>query len=169
MIVKKLLLLMATSLCLSTFSFNSYAQEGRKLPEHVLKSPDVKSLNTPELHTNTAPVIICLWETTCKPSINQLEVIAENYDDWKTQTGVRIIAVSADNSRTSVKVKMTAGSQGWEFEIFLDINQDFKRAMNAAICPTTFLIDKNGNIVWQKSGYAPGDENILLAELLKIK
>lgn len=169
MLKRKLILQLASILCLSAFSFTAIAQDERKLPEHILKSPDGKSFNTIQLHSNSGPVVICLWETTCKPSINQLDAIAENYEDWKSQSGVRIIAVSADNSRTSSKVQMTANANNWEYEIFLDINQDFKRAMNAAICPTTFLIDKSGNIVWQKSGYAPGDENVLLAELLKIK
>jgi peroxiredoxin len=35
--------------------------------------------------------------------------------------------------------------------------------------PHTFLVDKNGKIVYTHNSYAPGDENALYQELLKVK
>ncbi len=45
-------------------------------------------------------------------------------------------------------------------------NSDLKRAMNVNNPPHTFLVDKNGKIVWQHNGYQPGDEEELY-ELVK--
>jgi thioredoxin-related protein len=40
----------------------------------------------------------------------------------------------------------------------MDVNQDFQRAMNIVQIPHTFLLDQNGKIVYQHSGYVEGDE-----------
>ena len=51
--------------------------------------------------------------------------------------------------------------RGWDYEVLLDPNNDFKRAINVNNPPHTFLVDGKGNIVWEHNGYAPGDEKEL--------
>ena len=58
--------------------------------------------------------------------------------------------------------------KGWEFDIFLDSNSDFRRAMNVNNVPHTFLIDGQGKIVSQRNTYAPGDEEKMFEELKKL-
>ena len=52
--------------------------------------------------------------------------------------------------------------------ILLDPNGDFKRAMGVNNVPHTFLIDTEGNIVYSHKNYAPGDEEELYEEILKL-
>jgi thioredoxin-related protein len=80
------------------------------------------------------------------------------YDEWKSKYNLELIAVCTDNARNVPKVKPYVDGQGWEYEIIMDINQDFQRAMNVAQIPHTFLLDTKGNIVYQHSGYLEGDE-----------
>nr|MBA3900969.1 TlpA family protein disulfide reductase [Bacteroidota bacterium] len=56
--------------------------------------------------------------------------------------------------------------RNWDFEVYLDVNQDFKRAMNVNNVPHTFLLNGNGEIVWQHNSYSEGDE-IKMYELVK--
>ena len=56
---------------------------------------------------------------------------------------------------TDVKLK------GWEYEIYIDENQDFKRAMNVNNVPHTFIINGKGEIVWSHNSYSDGDEDVL--------
>jgi hypothetical protein len=51
-----------------------------------------------------------------------------------------------------------AKSKGWDFEILLDANGDFKRAMNVNMIPHTFLLDGNGKVVSQHTAYFEGAE-----------
>jgi len=48
--------------------------------------------------------------------------------------------------------------KGWEFDVLLDENGDFKRAMNVNVPPHTFILNGKGEIVWQHVGYLEGDE-----------
>ena len=58
--------------------------------------------------------------------------------------------------------------KGWGFDVLLDVNGDLKRAMNVSNPPHTFLIDGNGKIVYQHTGYFEGAEDDLYEEILKI-
>ena len=49
-----------------------------------------------------------------------------------------------------------------------DVNGDFKRAMNVSATPHSFLLDKDGKIVWMHNSYAPGDEDKVFEVLKKV-
>lgn len=101
--------------------------------------------------------------------------VKKNWTQWlkimtigKKETGVKIIAISIDDSRSSAKVVTDVKSKNWPFEIYLDENQDLKRALNIINVPHTFLLDGNGNIVWSHNSYAEGDEDILFDNIKKV-
>ena len=92
--------------------------------------------------------------------------IAEEYDDWVDETGVKLIAISIDDARSSTRVEPYINAQGWEYMVLLDPNGDYKRAMNVNNVPHTFLINGSENSLG--SYVTPGDEEELYEELLKI-
>ncbi|HNQ12376.1 MAG TPA: TlpA disulfide reductase family protein [Bacteroidia bacterium] len=151
-----------------SFSFISFAQESEsfQMPSITLKDMDGNTINTSELKNDGKPLIISFWATWCKPCVNELSTIAENYSDWQDETGVKLIAISIDNSRTSNNVKPFVNGKSWDYEVLLDVNGDFKRAMNVNTVPHTFLFDGNMKLLNQHTSYAPGDE-IKLYEKVK--
>ena len=92
---------------------------------------------------------------------------AELYEDWVDETGVRIVAVSIDDMRSMNRVAPYVNSVGWEYDILLDPNRDFARALNVNNVPHPFVVDAEGNVVWSHNNYADGDEYELYEELLK--
>ena len=138
------------------------AQEsGRKIPAVDVKKLDQTSFNTGDISNDGKPIIINFWATWCSPCKRELNTIAEDYIDWQDETGVKLIAISIDDARNMQKVKPYVDGQSWDYEVYLDPNADFKRAMNVNNVPHTFLIDGEGNIVWQHNSYQPGDEDEL--------
>ena len=127
-----------------------------------------KKVDTKTFNNNGKPMFIMFWATWCKPCIQELKAVNDVYQDWQEETGVKIIAISIDDSRNSKKVAPFVKGRDWKYEVYLDENSDFRRAMNVNNPPHSFLIDSTGNIVWQHNGYAPGDENEMYKELKKI-
>jgi cytochrome c biogenesis protein CcmG, thiol:disulfide interchange protein DsbE len=147
---------------------NSQNTEANKLPATDVKTVDGKTFNTSKINNNGKPIVISFWATWCKPCKRELDAIAEEYEEWQKETGVKLVAISIDDSRSSGKVATDTKSHSWEYEVYLDENQDFKRAMNVNNIPHTFLLDGNGKIVWQHNSYAEGDEHHLYDIIRKL-
>ncbi len=138
-----------------------------KVPSVDLKTLDGKVFNTADMACGK-PVVVSFWATWCIPCQTELSTIAEEYSDWQEETGVVLYAISIDDSRTSSRVKALVNSKDWPFEVLLDVNSDFKRATNVVNVPHTFLLDQEGKIVYQKSGFAAGEEEELLEKIKEL-
>ena len=101
-----------------------YAQ----LPNVQLKDINGNTVQTGSISNNGKPVIISFWATWCKPCLRELKAIHEVYPDWQDETGVKMIIVSIDQAQDANKVKPLVDGFGWEYEVLLDPNGDFKPA-----------------------------------------
>jgi peroxiredoxin len=142
------------------------SQNGSTLPDLTLTDPAGGKL--PLASLKGKPVLLNLWATWCAPCKAELNAIAENFTEWQKETGVKIYAVSIDDARNMEKVKPYVQGKNWEYEVLLDPNGDFKRAMNVNNVPHLFILDKNKIIVYQQNSAAPGDDEKLFELVKKI-
>tara|TARA_R110002096_G_scaffold431885_1_gene647597 strand:+ start:20 stop:529 length:510 start_codon:yes stop_codon:yes gene_type:complete len=141
------------------FSLFSLAQD--KIPAIKIKDLKGNTVDASSFDNDGKPIIISFWATWCKPCIRELNAINDQYADWVDETGVKLIAISIDDTRLSSKVRPFVSSQGWEYDVYLDENSELKRALGVNNIPHTFLLNGKGEIVWQHNGYFPGDEDHL--------
>ena len=140
----------------------------KKLPSVNVKNIKAQPFSTDDIKNDGKPVIVSFWATWCKPCVRELTAIADVYDEWVEETGVKLYAVSIDDSRSVPLVAPLVNGKGWEYQVLLDPNSDFKRAMNVVTIPHTFLLDGNGEVVWQHTTFAEGDELQLIALVKKL-
>ena len=152
------------AISLSSFTFS----DGGKLPSATVKKMDGSKINTNTISNNGKPMIVSFWATWCKPCKKELDAIHEEYANLVKETGVKLIAISIDDARSAGKVVTDVKAKGWEYEVYIDENQDFKRAMNVNNVPHTFLVDGTGKIVWSHNSYAEGDEEKLFEYVRKL-
>ncbi len=146
----------------------SFSMAWSQIPSAEVKTLEGKTINTNTISNDGKPIVISFWATWCKPCVKELSAIDEVYVDWVDETGVKLIAVSIDNARSMKRVAPYVNGKAWEYEILLDPNGDFKRAMNVVNVPHTFIIDGNGKIVYQHTTYATGDEEEVYEILVKL-
>ena len=142
----------------------AYAQ----LPAVTLKTMDGKTIRTDTLTNNGKPFIIDFFATWCKPCNRELDAISEVYEDWQQETGMKIIAISIDQAHNINKVKPLVDSHGWDYEVLLDPNSDFRRALGIQMIPYVIVCDGQGKIVYRHQGYADGAESELIEEIRKL-
>lgn len=155
--------------CVIMFGATLFAQNN-DLPSTPIKTLEGSMVAANSLSNEGNPIILSFWATWCGPCKKELNTIAENhYDDWQDETGVKLVAISIDDARNARLVQPYVNGNDWPFEVYLDENGEFKRAMNVVNVPHTFLLDGNGKIVYSHNGYAAGDEEILYDEILKLQ
>ena len=136
-------------------------------PTHI-KTLKGKTFNIESIENGGDPIVISFWATWCKPCKKELNNIAEVYEDWQDETGVKLIAISIDDTRSMSKVAPYVNSSDWDYEVYLDPNGDLKRAMGVSNVPHTFLLNGKNEIVWQHRGYVEGDEDELYNKIVEL-
>ncbi len=139
-----------------------------QLPAVTLTDITGKTVRTDTLSNGGKPFIISFFATWCKPCNRELTAISEVYDDWKEETGVKVIAVSIDQAQNINKVKPLVDGNGWEYDVLLDPNSDFKRALGIQMIPYVLIVDGKGNIVYKHNGYTEGAENELIEKVREL-
>lgn len=130
----------------------------RTFPDVQVQSLDGKKVNLSEYIGQGKPVVISFWATWCAPCKRELDAIAEVYPDWKEEYDIELLAISTDNARGLRKVPAMVSAKGWEFTVLADPEQELMQALNFMAIPQTYLVDGEGNIVYDHTGYNPGDE-----------
>ncbi|MBN2745959.1 MAG: TlpA family protein disulfide reductase [Bacteroidales bacterium] len=166
--MRKSILFIALPLMLLVAGFTA-DENLQKIPSIDIKALDGSVFNTSNIANDGNPIIISFWATWCKPCIQELTTINEVYADWQEETGVKLVAVSIDNTRNSFKVKPFVDSKEWEYEVYLDENGDFKRAMGVNMVPHTFILNGKGEIVWQHTTFSEGGELEMIEIIRKVK
>ena len=147
----------------------SIMAQGAKMPENItLKALDGQSVQSSVIQNDGKPVIISFWATWCKPCNRELDAIKEVYDEWQDETGVKLVAVSIDDARSAARVKPWVDGKDWPYEVYLDQNKDFARAMNVVNVPHTFIINGEGEIVWQHTSYQDGGEEEMIEKVREL-
>ena len=136
-----------------------------QLPSVQLKDLEGKTVDTSKLSNDGKPFVISFFATWCKPCNRELKAISEQYADWQDETGMKVIAVSIDQAQNINKVKPLVDGEGWEYEVLLDPNSEFRRAMGVQMIPHVFIIDGKGNIAESRSGYTEGAESHLIEKI----
>ena len=139
-----------------------------QLPSAQLKDLTGKPVDTATLSNAGKPFVISFFATWCNPCLRELKAIREVYPDWQDETGMKLIAISIDEAQNTAKVKPLVDAEGFEYEVLLDPNSDFARAMGVQNVPHVFIIDGQGRIAEQKMGYTDGSEAHLIEKIREL-
>ena len=128
------------------------------IPSVNVKTLEGKTVNIQDYVGDGQITVISFWATWCSPCKRELDAIADIYEDWQEQYGMKLLAVTIDDARSMAKVPALVETKGWEYTILADSKRELQKALNFQTVPQTFLVDGEGNIVYTHTGYNPGDE-----------
>ena len=155
--MKRVLFFLILSISLSAYSQKS-------IPNISLSDFEGEKTKIFEAIDENQITVISLWATWCVPCIKELDAINEVYEDWIDELDFNLLAISVDDSRSVRRAKALVNGKSWPYEIYLDTNQDFKRALGTSFIPQTLIV-KSKKILYQHTGYQPGDEDYLFEKL----
>lgn len=135
------------------------------LPSVNIKTLDGKTVNINEFSNNGKITVVSFWATWCTPCKKELDAYAKKYEKWQEEFDMEIVAVTVDDQRALPRVKPLVAEKRWKFTILSDVKQDFQQAMSVQTIPHTYVVDKQGKIVYSHNGYLAGDEKKLEEKL----
>jgi len=150
------------SLILFSFTLVLKAQDKIEFPVEFLSG---EKKNFSEIYPE-GPTLVNFWALWCKPCRAEMKALNELYKKYSDK-GFQILGINQDTPRSLAKVKAFVGSQGIQYKIALDPNNEYFELFNGQVLPLTILYDREGNVVYQNTGYFPGDEFKIEKEIQK--
>ena len=133
--------------------------------QQAFPSVTIKSVNGSDVdfsalinQTKDTAIIVSFWATWCMPCNQELDNINDQYKERQADKPFKLLAISIDDARTVQRVKPFVKGKGWLFDVYLDQNNDLKRALNVNDVPQVIVI-KNNKVVYQHTGYVTGNED----------
>ena len=131
-------------------------------PMFSLKQPDGSSFRLADA-VGKRVIVLDFWATWCGPCIKglkQLQALHERYP------GLLAAAVSIDDGQSQARVSQYVQGRGFTFTVLLDPDSNVLRLFNPAVgVPTTVVIDRRGEVVYDHVGYLPGDEETVAEQV----
>jgi peroxiredoxin len=127
---------------------------GKPAPDFVLKSVDGKNYRLSEYRGQV--VLLSFWASWCGECRSQLEGLAGLYDRYEG-AGLEMLAVSLDRDRD--QVSDAAARLGVGFPALHDGGGDVGEQYDVNELPYVILIDRDGTIRDEYSGYRRGQED----------
>jgi len=156
-------ILTASTLALSCSSGPGRPASGVKpVPQFTLSSLDGKTVSMKNLSNKV--VVIDFWATWCGPCREEIPHLNKLYSDYRGQ-GLEIIGISMDDGPEAVKE--FARGMRMEYPVVMGNDELAEQFGGIPGIPTTFIVDRKGNIVKKFVGLPPAEAlNRVVRELV---
>lgn len=136
-------------------------------PDIQLRTPDGIFASSTGIFKPDKPCIVIFWKSYDTKCCTNLENMQTAWLSQLQNKGVDLVAICVDCKGTWSHVKPIVSGKAWEFDIYIDINGEFKRALGITDAPYTILFDKNHSIICRHEGYCSGNEDVVCEKILK--
>lgn len=127
--------------------------KGDPAPDITLKDAQGKTVKLSDFRGDV--VMVNFWASWCKPCRDEMPLIEDMYRRYK-RVGFTVLGVNADdvpaNGRKLLK-KIPVS-----FPVVYDAKGKVREAYQVQAMPSTYMVDRKGNIRYVHRGYKPGDE-----------
>jgi len=100
-------------------------------------------------------VILDFWATWCVPCKNGLPKINELHEKYDN---VNVLTINVDKPRKKAAAISTVKSNRFTFHTLFDSKKVVQKQYNITNIPRTLIIDQDGTIIYDHTGYQRGDE-----------
>jgi peroxiredoxin/outer membrane lipoprotein-sorting protein len=129
--------------------------EGQPAPDFSLQSLDGKTYKLSDLKGKV--VLIDFWATWCGPCKEELPFIEKLHKEFSGK-GLVVLGINDEDKAT---IQQFVNQQKLTFTNLLDSGAAVARAYKVNAIPRVILIDKDGKIVKDITGYSPENEKVL--------
>jgi len=131
-----------------------------------LKTLNGENISSSELFQANQATLFIFWKSGSTVCCDNLDNMQAAWLDQLKEKNVRMVAICIECNSNWSNLKPMVYGKDWEFEVYLDVNGDCRRAMQVTTVPYTILIDENQNLICSYAGYCKGNEEFICSKIL---
>ena len=159
-----LTVLVTTLLAAGSVWTPAVAAPGGRVPDFRTRTLDGRRVRLSDL-VQKGPVLLNFWAMWCAPCQKELPYLSELQKKY-AKRGFTLLAVSEDGEQAAPRVRSFVRGRKFQFTVIVDRNQELYRLFRVSVLPTSLLVGRDLQVLWQHVGYRPGDEHALEQALL---
>lgn len=105
-------------------------------------------------------VYVDFWASWCPPCVKSFSFLNQLEHEFKAQ-GLRVIGVNLDEKQMDARAFLN--NNPVDFEIVADQTKQCAKDFGVVAMPSSFLIDRKGNVRYVHQGFRPGESEQLRA------
>ncbi|MFN3478918.1 MAG: peroxiredoxin family protein [Thermodesulfovibrionales bacterium] len=141
------------------------AIKGDEAPDFTLRTTNSSEVHLSDLRGKV--VLIEFWATWCPPCRESIPTMNEIYKRYN-EKGLVLLGISVDKGQNVVEdLRAFVREYSIQYPVLID-SKNVNNLYGVYSIPTTFLIDKEGKIVFKSIGFSPEVENKLSAEIERL-
>lgn len=122
------------------FSFSST----KPAPQVTFTTLTGEKISSQQLHGKV--VMVNFWATSCTTCVHEMPRMVETYNKYKDK-GLEFVAVAMSYDPPNYVLNFSE-TRKLPFKVALDVQGDLAKSFgDVKLTPTTFVIDKNGNVI----------------------
>ena len=142
------------------------AAAAEQAPDFTLRDLDGRSVQLSD-HRGKV-VVLSFWATWCVPCQAEMKTLQDMYTRLADR-GLVVLSISVDDARTAAQVSSVIKRNRYTFPVLLDGEGTVVTLYDPPkTVPFTAVIARDGSIAGTHSGYNPGDEKKLEADVMAL-
>ncbi len=129
--------------------------EGKPAPNLAAKTLEGVGVELSSLRGGV--VLLNLWATWCEPCRQELRLLAGLHEKNQSR-GLTVVALSVDRERTIEDISSFAKQRKLPFSVWHDREDRASSALDVRTLPASFLIGRDGTILWRRDGAIEADD-----------
>jgi DsbE subfamily thiol:disulfide oxidoreductase len=113
-----------------------------------------------------SPVLLNVWATWCHPCRDEIPALEKLHREWGGR-GLRVVGVSIDQGGQEGAIRAFLKDFGATYPVWLDPEGEITTAYSTMGVPNTFLIGRDGTLLWKHVGPVKETDPGLRAALQK--
>lgn len=139
------------------------ADLNKPAPDFTLKAMDGSNVKLSELKGKV--VMLNFWASWCGPCRQEMPYLEDIYKKY-APAGFVLLGINVDED--SADAKEFLADVPVSFPVLLDSKNTLPELYEVEAMPSTFFVDKDGNLVYLHKGYKPGEEKEYEAQIQKL-
>ncbi|MDH3527020.1 MAG: TlpA family protein disulfide reductase [Gammaproteobacteria bacterium] len=123
-------------------------------PDFTLKSDSGENLRLSEMRGEV--VLINFWASWCGPCRQEMPILSELHDKYKTM-GFTVLGINVEENSSDARKLLK--EMPVSFPVLFDNDSSVSKQYDVAAMPSTVLVDRDGNMRYLHKGYKPGLED----------